>query len=381
MQKFVWLFIANMACLSMAVPVLAQQSATVPLPSSGLSEQQEVPPAPGQPLIEWRRPPLLDYTIAPDKVDDLTSCGEDDFFYVNDTSQTCAPLLSMNKLFIQLDFATSEARSRLRKNRPDAADYRKKALNFADQIIAEHGEPKWPLQVYLLSKTYQRRASIYEAWSEWDTAITEQDKRIALLSDSKFKPRDILFAQSYQQKGDYLIAKGDRVAARSNYEESFAVNKWNAFEPFSQLQQHTEAMVTDAIFARDYDSALDWIERYLKIYKDQAALENRSSAFGGEILLNKLVAMRIYIHAAEGQEAEMTDATYLYETLYRGRNMRCFKYELFPQVIAPFHTKISIKNWLIKIGCDERIFKAMDDVPVAGVTGYQGKLLLPPHQD
>lgn len=378
MHIFCRLFISSFLCLAMMTPLFAQQPRKASLPAASVTEQQ-APPTEGQPLIEWRRPPLLDYTIPAHKTGDLTSCVEDDFVFLNDTSRTCAPLLSMNKLYIQLDFATHEARTRLRKNRPDAADYRNKALNFANRIVAEHGEPKWPLQIYLLSKTYQLRASIYEAWGEWDAAIAEQDKRIALLTDAKFQPRDILFAQAFQQKGRYLIAKGDRVAARDNYEASLAINTGTAFEPFSSLRYHTEAMVTDAIFARDYDSALDWIKRYLDIYKKQAESENRLSAFDGEILLDKLVSLQIYVHAAQGQEAELVDATYLYETLYKGRNKNCSKYDLFPQVIAPFHDRPSIKNWLSEWSCSESVLKALDNVPVLGVVGYGKKQLLPPH--
>ncbi|MEP3227317.1 MAG: hypothetical protein ABJO01_15165 [Parasphingorhabdus sp.] len=365
-------------CATIPLAHSAEQKAVVPSPLETFDP--EAPPKEGQPLITWRRPAILDYEIAPTDRSNLSACDETDFFFLDDIARKCDPILAMTKLYVQLDFATYEARSRHRKQSDDAAEYREKALVFAEQITSEFGQPQWPLQRYLLSKTYQSRASLYSGWQEWDKAIAEQDKRIALLSRSRFKARGSLLAQAYQQKGGYLLAKGDRSAAQANYETSFALNQKNAFQPFSAIRYHTEAMVQDAIHERDYDYALQWIDRYLDIYRQRAQTDGQSGPFDGELLLERLVALRIYILAETGNASELMQATTLFDTLYKDRRYRCSKFEMFPQVVAPYHKDKRIKSWLESKGCSEKIFRALDDVPKKGVIGYGRRILLPPHR-
>lgn len=348
-----------------------------------------VPPAPRQTMIDYVKPPVLDYTIPGAWQGMNIACGETSRSFLKEAAATCAPVLELLKLNTRMEFAIEDARRHLTEDPEFAQSRHDEAMRIADAIFARPRDEAWPLEIKLLSDSYRAISGLHEMWSEGAEAIAMQDARIALLSDGEKYPNAAgLFsskadftsstdlAQAYMQKGELLLAKGDRDAAIANYEEAFAKAEAKDFYViFAPIRDHTKAMVKDAIFARDYQRALGWIERYFIVFRDNAETYGAAADLTGEIAQRDLLAFRIYILAALGRRDQVVDALGEYEKTRTTRGFdTCSTRELFPQVIAPFHKDPAIRARLVALGCSDAVLAELDNVPEKGV-------ILPPHKE
>ena len=352
------------------------------------------PPTPEQKLIEWKKPPILDYEIPAQWRGMNIACGETSQNFLSESAATCAPILDMAKRTMRLEFAVNDATTYYDKDRPRAEASRREALDLVDAIIATYSQPEWPLQYKLLSDTYRMRSKLYEEWGEFDAAIADQSARIKLLkgpdiyhSTTSTYEGDFTsstdIATAYWKRGELLLAKNNRAAAYQNYDEANAalVTK-DMFVIFSPVLMHTEMIAKNAIFARDYDQALMWIDHYLQDYSNHASDYGRATDFSGEMRLQPLIAYKLYILADQEKREPLLETLALYQNTQKGRgNLTCRKGHLFPQVIAPFHTDPAIHDQLKAMGCNEDILAQLDDAPARGIYEIGSKLVLPPHKN
>lgn len=325
------------------------------------------------------------------------SLGEVSPLALAEAAATCAPILETWKHTLQLEFAVDDARQYYKKDRARAEASRAEAQALGDNILKQFGKPEWPLQYKLLSNTYRDLSQLEEKWGNFDKAISYQEARLALLDGrEKFSSAahsstaasnyssSTEWADAYAKKSALLLAKQDRAAAVRNFEQAFlAFDHKDMFVAFSPLKGHAEMMVKDAIRARDYETALGWINDYLDTFKAAAKHYEANSDLKGEILLQKLISYKMYITADLGDKEQFLTALSEYEKTAEGRRPPvCKKDDIFPQVTAPFHKDADIRARLVALGCSESVLVTLDDVPTRGVIFASPKdPELPPHQN
>lgn len=351
-------------------------------------------PVPGQKLIEWARPPILDYEIPSQWSGYAIACGEQDPNALMEAAATCAPLLDMAKLYTKLDFTVNDAQMHFSKDRPRADASRAEALALADEIIARFPKPSYPLQYMLLDKSYRNRAGLHEKWGAFDAAIADQDARIRLLSGpDRYGIRGLtpmsdisastLRAQAYRQKSALLLAKKDRAAARANYEASIAMsNPKDLFVIFSPDWEHSEMMVKDAIFARDDKQADLWVDDFFTRYAVGARAFDADET--GDMMrhqqLRTLLSYKLYIAARAGDGDMALETLGYYDLTQEGRDDPCDARALFPYAIAPLHKNPAIAAELTRMGCTADKLAELDTIPTKGLRGPGGTIKLPPHK-
>ena len=335
------------------------------------------PLASDQKLIDWKRPPILDYEIPAPWQGMKIACGEKSQNMLDEAVATCAPLLEMSKLSVQLEYAATDPISPYGKSPARAEASRREALAFANKIITTYAAPEWPLQYKILSNAYRIRSELYKEWNKFDAAIADQDARILLLhGPDKYGSTTSTYegdftsstdaANAYWKKGELLLAQKDRAAALKNYDAAMAaLNPKDMFVLLSPVRYHTEMMVKDAIMARDYDKALLWSDRYLARYKELAPDYGASANFSGETSLQKLLAYKLYAHASKGDQSATLDTLALYEKTKenesRHRPSSCHNQGLFIQIAAPYKdpaTRARLKDF----ACDIMVRQTLGDL-------------------
>lgn len=350
-------------------------------------------PAPGQKLIEWARPPILDYEIPARWSGYAIACDERDTSALMAAAATCAPLLAMAKLFTKLDFAVNDARTHFSKDRPRADASRAEAIAVTDEIIARFAKPQYPLQYMLLARSYERRAELHKKWGALDAAIADQDAVIRLLSgpdrygmaarvSASAISASTSRAQAYLHKSELLLDKKDRAAAKANYQASIAMSSpKDLFVIFSPDRRHSEMMVKDAIFAREDGQARLWVDEFITRYGEaaRASLTQETRDMMRHQQLRTLLSYKLYIAARTG-DSDMALETLGRYALTQEDRKPCVVNDLFPYAIAPLHKNPAIAAELARMGCTADILAKLDDIPTKGVQGLGRSMNLPPHK-
>lgn len=368
------LIVLNLA-ITLVEPATAQ-TAPAPnvYPQPGYMETK--PADADAPLIEQQRPEILDFNIPVAKRADLSTCGADATYQLDDVVKTCWPLLQAAKLFIRVDFAAYEAKESLRRDKNDIAENKTKALALATELVALIGEPEFPLEQYYLMKSHETKAHLHKAFGEFEKALQAVDKRIALLIDMPVYDMEFHLAFAQHNRSQYLLELGRRREARQNFEAAFPLlftasgykNGW-------PISNHSETIIIDALRSGDHDFALEAVNRYL------TATENMEK--GMQFGLTDHIDLKLYILAGRGDVEEVV-------ALINERNAQnADRYSLcpnsdryFPYVLAPLHKNPKIAEKLSAMECSAKSLAKMEDIAGKGILDYDGTTqLLPPRSE
>ncbi|GMN03078.1 hypothetical protein [Erythrobacter sp. MTPC3] len=346
--------IALSAALALSAPAFAQFDIDYP----------DTPPAEGQTMLEWARPPVLDYTIPADKRGDLSTCAEDRETELERVAATCWPVLQTLKLYTLASFAENEPVG-------DKATNWRAAIAHAEELIELVGTPRWPMEELLRTKALEIRLSALRGLGEWDAALDASGALIASIRDDMVQHDDFRLGFAHRKRGEILIKLGQSEAARADLDRA-----WTLFDGDDRdmvgwpLSNYSEAVIADAIRSGDLEYAKQAADRFLDLIRTAPS----NMQFG----ITDHIDLKLYLLAIEGDAngaltliAERVETGSPYSKCTAGP----FR---FPQVLAPLRQDARILNALRELGCRDKQLAEMDFAADQGIRSRRGDLILPP---
>lgn len=326
------------------------------------------------PLIEQQRPPILDVSIPPERRADLSSCGEASSAWLDEVARTCWPVLQAVQRYTLAEFAAYEAINARRQERADASALKSEALERFEALFEAVGEPRWPLQKFLLIKTLAEEALLHEAFGDYPRALRANARLIALAERATDDRGAMEFrlAAAYQRHCEYLLALSRRQEARAVHAKALALldtpygykNAWF-------VSKVNSLMALDAIAEGETDAALAIVDPYLA--------RARAMEEGMRLGLSLHIDLKLYLLARQGQAGAVL--ALLDERLARERHSQCIRSDrFFPYVLAPLRDDPAVAAKLSAIACSARDLARMDEVAANGLLDPDGKVLLPPER-
>ncbi len=310
-------------------------------PTSAQMSFPSEPPAAGQTLLEWSDLPIMKYDIPVEQRGDVTSCAEEDESRIEETALTCFPLLQAYQQFLLLDFAAQEPSG-------DPQANRRLALDHAERLIDMIGAPQWPLQTYILMKTYAVQAELLADEGRMEDALAANERQIAAIGSVGGYDRDFRLAFALAKRSDLLLRLGTRSDARKMLERARplltrpdgARNGW-------AFSRHTEAIVKDAIRNGDLGYAEDMVDRY-RAYLGEAPQGMRFAAVD-------MLDLKLYFVANRKDVAAVVRLLDERAAMVPKRNW-CPDYGvLFPYVLAPVQENPLIADHIKALGCSTAV--------------------------
>lgn len=326
------------------------------------------------PLIEQQRPAILDVSIPPERRADLSGCGETSSAWLDEVAQTCWPVLQAAQRYTLAEFAAYEAINARRKERPDTPALKSEALEKLEAFFETVGEPRWPLEKFLLIKALAEEALLHEAFGDYPRALRANARLIALAERATDDRGAMEFrlAAAYMRHGEYLLALSRRQEAGAVHAKAFALldtpygykNAWF-------VSKLNSLMALDAIAEGETDAAQAIVDRYLA--------RARMMDTGMQLGLTRHIDLKLYLSARQGRAEEVL--ALMDERLARERHSQCIRSDrLFPYVLAPLRDDPAVADRLSAIACSARDLARMDEVAANGLLDPDGKVLLPPER-
>ncbi|MCK0127497.1 hypothetical protein [Erythrobacter sp. F6033] len=342
--------------LCLAAPAAAQFEQTYP----------DEPPKEGQTLLEWSRPPILDYTIPPEQRDDVSSCGARHDLDLDETAVTCWPVLRAAQLFTLASFAQGEPTG-------DMAANQRQGVEYADQGLAFIGTPRWPLQEHLRSKLLEVKLSALVKLEDWDAALPVARDLVENVSGDLMKYDDFRRGFAHRRYGEVLLKLGRVKEARADFMTAWSLLNGPAGDKVGlPLSKYSRNLIIDAIRKGDLNYAESATERYLYFVREEP--------FGFRFGYRDHLEFRMYLLAKDGRKAALLETLKERIGLERDYSSLCSIFDpLFPGVLAPYRKDEDVLKLLRDADCQERVISKMDDVAKNGLREYKGPLLLPYH--
>lgn len=340
------------AALTMSAPASAQFEVLLP----------DTPPREGQTLLEWADPPILKHTIAEDKRGDTSSCGATSEYDLDQTAVACWPVLRAAQLFLLADYAAQERTGNKQENL-------RQGIAYAEEAIAFIGQPQWPLQEYLLIKSYDVKLRALTRLEEWNASYDASIQLVSAIQGDLFQNDEFRLAFAYRKQGQVFLkldlydgAKFVLADARKLLE---GFDGDNIAMPFSD---HSEDMIVAAIDR----SELGYAQEMATTYLDHISSAPRGMRFGYESHIDLalyLAAVRTDRQAALGLLADRFADQRDYARCRKGM------FE-FPRVLGTLVEDPSIAKALIDGGCTKDQLSTRPTEPITGL----GDKSLPPLQ-
>ncbi|MEM7666441.1 MAG: hypothetical protein AAF250_11345 [Pseudomonadota bacterium] len=344
---------ALLVSLCLAAPAAAQFEITYP----------DEPPKEGQTLLEWARPPILDYTIPADQRDDVSDCGETFEYDLDKTALTCWPVLRAAQLFLLAEYAAGEPSG-------DKAANLHKGIALADDAIEFIGEPQWPLQEYLLIKAREVKLNSLMKLGEWDDAYDTSLQLVSTIKNDLFQFDEFRLAYAHRKRGQVFLELGLYDGAKFVLEDARALLEGFDGEkvalPFSD---HSEDMIAHAISAGDLGYAEEMTDRYLG--------HIRTSPKGMQFGYRNHLDLKLYLVAARGDAQAalaLLDERFADEQSYARCSDGPFK---FPSVLAPLRSEPAIIERLREGGCKVADIAGLETAAKWGIVNRSGEVILP----
>ncbi len=359
-KRSIWVRTAWLASLlaafSFASPAAAQFEIIYP----------DEPAKEGQTLLEWSRPPVLEYTIPDHKRGDVSTCDAASEFDLDQTALTCWPVLRASQFLTLASFAQGEPTG-------DPAANQRAGIAYANQGLEFIGTPRWPLQEFLRTKLLEVRLLAEIKLEQWERALATSADLIASIESDAIKHDDFRLGYAQRKRGDILLKLDQPSQARKELEEArpllLGPEGVNFALPFSDF---SENVIADAIRRGDTGYAASTIESYLNHIKTVPA--------GLRMGITAHHDLQLYLLATRG-DLEKTLAVLRERARYQASSSPCSPFDrLFPAVLAPLRDNEELQTLLKEIGCEQRALDKMEEAATEGIKDYDDSLLLPRHE-
>lgn len=311
------------------------------------------PPKEGETLLEWARAPILDHTIPEDQRGDTSTCDARSQFDLDKTALTCWPILRPAQLFLLADYAAQEPTG-------DKTQNLKQAVAYADEAVAFIGTPQWPLQEYLLIKSYEVKLNALMKLEEWEDSYDASLQLVSVIKNDLFQHDDFRLSFANRKRGQVFLKLGLYDAAKLHLEQARALlagfdGDINAM----QFSDQSEDVIVAAIARADFDYA----QQTAKVYLDHIKKTPKGMRFG----FDSHVDLLLYLAAMRGDHE---GALVLLELRFTDQRdyarCRAGMFE-FPRVLGNLVEHEAIANALIKGGCTHDKLDTQPSVPIKGL--------------
>lgn len=346
-------FTAFCASLCLAAPAAAQFDIQYP----------DTPPAEGQTLLEWARPPVLDYTIPEEQRDDVSTCSATHEYDLDLVATTCWPILRALQIWTLASFAQGEPNG-------DKDANQRQAIGYADEVLDFIGEPQWPLHEHMRSKALETKLSALVRLEDWDAALVTARELLDNVSSDLMKFDDFRRGFAHRRYGELLLQAGKSDEARADLETARELFYGPEGDKVGwPLSNYSEAVISDAIRQGDLRYAEDATNRYLA--------HIRTLPDGFQFGIDDHRDLKLYLLAAAGDVDDvlaLLDERFSDERPYNRCKDGPFK---FPQVLAPLRDDEAIVARLREGGCKTADIAGMEAVVKYGIVNRSGEVLLP----
>lgn len=344
---------AMIAGFCLSVPAAAQFEIAYP----------DEPPAEGQTLLEWARPPILDHTIPEAERSDISTCGARHDFDLDRVAVTCWPVLRATQLWTLASFTQGEPSG-------DRLANQRQAIGYADQTLDFIGEPRWPLQELLRSKALETKLSALVKLEDWDAALETARTLVASVSGNLMQYDDFRRGFAHRRYGDILLELGRSEEARADLEIARKLFEGHEADKVGwPISTYSENVIVDAIQKGDLAYAEQAVDRYIA----------RIRAFpdGMQFGIGDHRDLKLYLLAARGDALSalaLLDERFAEERPYNRCKDGRFR---FPMMLAPLRDDPVIIERLRAGGCKAVDIAGLETAVKWGIRNRSGEILLP----
>jgi len=318
------------ACVVSGSSALAQFEITYP----------DTPKRDDQTLLDWARPPVLDYTIPEDRRGDTSTCGATSEYDLDQTALTCWPVLRAAQLQTLAAYAANETVGGTNANR-------RKGIAHADEAIAFIGEPQWLLQEYLLIKVLEVKLLALMSLEEWEAAFDTSGQLVSVIQRDLFRFDEFRLGYAYRKRGQSALKLGLYEAAKLNLEDvRRMLTGFNSEKNALPFSNHSEDVIIHAINAGDFAYA----EATILAYLEHISQAPRGMQFGKD----NHIDLALYLAA---RTSDNRTALPLIKSRFETQRSYALcddSFVHFPQILGPLVHDATIKAMLLDSGCSEK---------------------------
>lgn len=304
-------------------------------------------------LLEWADPPILKHSIPQEQRGDTSSCGATSEYDLNQTAVTCWPVLRAAQLHLLADYAAQEPTG-------DKTQNLARAIAHADEAIAFIGTPEWPLQEYLLIKSFEVKLNALTKLEEWEASYDASLQLVSVLQNDLFQYDEFRLSFANRKRGEVFLKLGLYEAAKLHLEEARdLLTGFDGDKNAMAFSDQSEDVIIAAIRRGDRDYA----RQTAKVYLDHIVKAPRGLRFG----FDSHIDLSLYLTAIRGDQ---TSALGLLELRFKEQRdyARCHKgmFE-FPRVLGNLVEHEAIANALIEGGCEPEQLATRPGEPIKGL--------------
>ncbi|MDA7788081.1 tetratricopeptide repeat protein [Sphingomonadaceae bacterium] len=316
---------------------------------------------------------ILDYEIAPEKRQDLSTCGSSEPDDGLEIYKTCWPVLQSYKALIRLEAAKQKARRAFENGSPKSESYLVDAVSLADAMISDMPNQIWPLQIEFGYSAYQNKFDLFRVFGRFDDALNTINTLLELQKSSPSNRALAARGYIYLDRTKMLLEAGRHAEARQLFQQALREEK--SFDRIA-FAENAEILMHDAIISGDEDYALS-------LFDDFAPRVKIDDAWFDRVPPN-LRFYKMYILAGRGDVDGVIAELDALDGLTRA-NMPCRKVRsdelYFPLVISPLETDKRVMAALLKLGCLPEVISSISHRMQDGVDASYGVRPLPPRKN